>query len=137
MLSVNSNDIWALNSMGLSLNELNRHNDALEFYDKALEIDTNDVTALMNKAISQSHLGNYKDAIDNYDLVQSIDSSLKEIPLAKSRLYEKIGMKDDAFLAAQGILKKDMQKIKTDAKENKCSVFHQFCEDEFQKSNSK
>ena len=123
--------------MGLSLNELNRHNDALEFYDKVLEIDTNDVTALMNKAISQSHLGNYKDAIDNYDLAQSIDSSLKEIPLAKSRLYEKIGMKDDAFLAAQGILNKDMEKIKTDAKENKCSVFHQFCEDEFQKSNSK
>jgi len=123
--------------MGLSLNELNRHNDALEFYDKVLEIDTNDVTALMNKAISQSHLGNYKDAIDNYDLAQSIDSSLKEISLAKSRLYEKIGMKDDAFLAAQGILNKDMEKIKTDAKENKCSVFHQFCEDEFQKSNSK
>ena len=137
ILSINSSDIWALNSMGLSLNELNQHRDALEIYDKALKIDANDVTALMNKAISQSHIGNYKDAIDNYDLVQSIDSSLKEIPLAKSRLYEKIGMKDDAFLAAQGVLNQDMEKIKIKAKENKCSVFHQFCEEEFQKSNSK
>jgi len=123
--------------MGLSLNELNRHQDALEYYDKSLEIDLDDVTALMNKAISLSHLGNYKDAIDYYDKAQTIDSSLKEIPLAKSRLFKKLGMEDDAFLAAQGILNKEMEKIKIDAKENKCSVFHQLCEDEFEKYDSK
>jgi hypothetical protein len=95
------------------------------------------VTALMNKAISLSHLGNYKDAINYYDMAQIIDSSLKEIPLAKSRLFEKLNMSDDAFLAAQGVLNKNMEKIKTDANKNKCSVFHQFCEDEFEKSNSK
>jgi len=27
-----------------------------------------------------------------------------------------------------------MDKIKSDAKENKCSIFHQFCEDEFENS---
>ena len=90
----------------------------------------------MNKAISLSHLGNYKDSINYYDRVQMIDSKLKEIPLAKSRLFEKLKMKDDAFLAAQGVLNKDMEKIKNDAKENKCSVFHQFCEDEFKKSDT-
>ncbi len=46
-------------------------------------------------------------------------------------------MEDDAFLAAQGILNKQMEKIKTDAKANKCSVFHQLCEDEFEKYESK
>jgi len=136
ILSTNSKDIWALNSMGLSLNELNRHQDALECYDTSLLIDPNDVTALMNKAISLSHLGNYKDSIIYYDRAQVIDSKLKEIPLAKSRLFEKLEMHDDAFLAAQGVLNKDMEKIKNDAKENKCSIFHQFCEDEFQKSNT-
>jgi len=30
-----------------------------------------------------------------------------------------------------------LQKIKSDAKENNCSVFHQFCDDEFQNSDSK
>jgi tetratricopeptide (TPR) repeat protein len=123
--------------MGLSLNELNRHQNALECYDASLRIDPDDVTALMNKAISLSHLQNYKDAIEFYDKAQSIDSTLKEIPLAKSRLFEKLGMDDDAFLAAQGVLNKDMQKIKTDAKENRFSVFHQFCENEFQDYNSK
>ena len=46
-------------------------------------------------------------------------------------------MKDDACLAAQGVLNKEMMKIKTDAKENNCSVFHQFCEDEYEKYDSK
>ncbi|MCH9042228.1 MAG: tetratricopeptide repeat protein, partial [Thaumarchaeota archaeon] len=92
---------------------------------------------LMNKAISLSHLGNYKDAIEFYDKAQTIDSSLKEASIVKSQLFEKLGMKDDAFLAAQGVLNKEMKKIKTDAKENKCSVFHQFCEDEYEKYDSK
>jgi tetratricopeptide (TPR) repeat protein len=137
ILSTNSKDVWALNSMGLSLNELNRHQEALEYYEKSLEIDLDDVTALMNKAISLSHLGNYKDAIEFYDKAQTIDSSLKEASIVKSQLFEKLGMKDDAFLAAQGVLNKEMEKIKTDAKENKCSVFHQFCEDEYEKYDSK
>ncbi len=70
-------------------------------------------------------------------MAQTIDSNLKEIPLAKSRLFEKLGMEDDAFLAAQGVLNKNMEKIKTDANKYKCSVFHQFCEEEFKKFNSK
>jgi tetratricopeptide (TPR) repeat protein len=136
LLSLDSKDIWALNSMGISLNELDRHKDAIQYYDTTLVIDPNDVTALMNKAISLSHLGNYQDAIDYYDLAQRIDSSLREIPPAKSKLFEKLNLPDDAFLAAQGVLNKDMQKIKSNAKENKCSIFHQFCDDEFQNSNS-
>ena len=123
--------------MGLSLNELDRHQNALECYETSLLIDPNDVTALMNKAISLSHLGNYRDAIEFYDQAQVIDPNLKEIPRAKSRLFEKLGMEDDAFLAAQGILNKDMAKIKNDAKENGSTVFHQFCEDEFNEYNSK
>jgi len=137
ILVTNPKDTWALNSMGISLNELDRHKDALQYYDTSLVIDPNDVTALMNKAISLSHLGNYQDAIDYYDLAQRVDSSLREIPTVKSKLFEKLNMPDEAFLAAQGVLNKDMDKIKSDAKENKCSIFHQFCDDEFKNSNSK
>ena len=57
---------------------------------------------------------------------------MKELSIAKSREYEKLGLEDDAFLAAQGVLIKDMEKIKSDAKEIKCSVFHQFCQTEFE-----
>jgi len=137
LLSIDSKDTWALNTMGISLNQLDRHKDAIRYYDTTLVINPNDVTGLMNKAISLSHLGNFQDAIDYYDLAQRIDSSLREIPPAKAKLYEKLNMPDEAFLAAQGMLNKDMQKIKSDAKENKCTVFHQFCDDEFQNSDSK
>jgi len=137
LLAIDPKDIWALNSMGISLNELDRHKDAIQYYDTTLVIDPNDVTALMNKAISLDHLGNYQDAINYYDLAQRIDSSLREIPPAKSKLFEKLNMPDEAFLAAQGVLNKDMEKIKSDAKENKCTIFHQFCDDEFQNSDSK
>ena len=137
LLLIDPKDTWALNTMGISLNELDRHKDAIRYYDTTLVIDPNDVTALMNKAISLSHFGNYQDAINYYDLAQRIDSNLREIPPAKSKLFEKLNMSDEAFLAAQGVLNKDMAKIKSDAKENKCSVFHQFCDDEFQNSDSK
>jgi tetratricopeptide (TPR) repeat protein len=137
LLVIDPKDTWALNSMGISLNELDRHQDAIQYYDTTLVIDPNDITALMNKAISLGHFGNYQDAINYYDLAQRIDSSLREIPSAKSKLFEKLNMPDEAFLAAQGVLNKDMEKIKSDAKENKCSVFHQFCNNEFENSNSK
>ena len=79
MLSRTPNDVWILNSMGLSLNnELDRHQEALEFYEKSLQIDPDDVTALMNKAISLSHLKNYKDAITFYDKAQVIDPSQRK-----------------------------------------------------------
>ena len=88
LLLIDPKDTWALNTMGISLNELDRHKDAIRYYDTTLVIDPNDVTALMNKAISLSHFGNYQDAINYYDLAQRIDSSLREIPPAKSKLFE-------------------------------------------------
>ena len=70
-------------------------------------------------------------------LAQIIDPSMKELAIAKSREFKKLGLEDEAFLAAQGVLIKDMEKIKSDAKENKCSVFHQFCQTEFEKKKHK
>ena len=89
---------------------------------------------MIEETTKKTDLGNYQDSIDYYDLAQRVDSSLREIPSAKSKLFEKLNMPDEAFLAAQGVLNKDMDKIKSDAKENKCSIFHQFCEDEFENS---
>jgi tetratricopeptide (TPR) repeat protein len=123
--------------MGLSLNELDRHKEAIEFYDKTLKLDNKDVTALMNKAISLNHLRNYLESIEYYDKAQTIDPSIHEASIAKSQAYEKLGMQDEAFLAAQGVLVKDMEQIKLNAKKNKCSVFHQYCQNEFEELKDK
>ncbi|MFB5612141.1 MAG: tetratricopeptide repeat protein, partial [Nitrosarchaeum sp.] len=137
ILDIDSNDIWTLNSTGLSLNELDRHEEAIKFYDKALKLDEKDITALMNKAISLNHLRNYKESIEFYDKAQLLDSSLREASIAKSQAFEKLGMEDEAFLSAQGVLIKDMEQIKIDAKKNKCSVFHQYCQNEFEELKDK
>ena len=62
---------------------------------------------------------------------------MKELSEAKSREFEKLELNDEAFLAAQGVLLEDIEKIKQDAIKNKCSVFHQFCNEEFKNLNSK
>jgi tetratricopeptide (TPR) repeat protein len=123
--------------MGLSLNELDRHKEAIEFYDKTIKLDSKNITALMNKAISLNHLKNYKESIEYYDKSQTIDPSLHEASIAKSQAFEKLGMEDEAFLAAQGVLIKNMEQIKSDAKANKCSVFHQYCQNEFEELKNK
>ena len=57
---------------------------------------------------------------------------MKELAIAKAREFEKIGLEDESILAAQGMLNQNMEKIKMDAKKNNISVFHQFCESEFE-----
>ena len=99
ILKVDGNDIWTLNSMGLSLNELDRHQEAIEFYDKTLKLDDKDITALMNKAISLNHLRNYTESIEYYDKAQMVDSSLHEASIAKSQAFEKLGLEDEAFFS--------------------------------------
>ncbi len=132
ILAKNKDDLWALNTSGLALNELGRFKEGIEFYDKTLKIDDKNITALMNKAFSLSLLSEYRKSIEYYDLAQIIDPSMKELAVAKSREFKKLGLEDEAFLAAQGVLIKDMEKIKSDAKANNCTVFHQFCQTEFE-----
>jgi tetratricopeptide (TPR) repeat protein len=137
LLAKNKGDTWALNSKGLALNELNKYKEASEIFDKVLEIDIKNITALINKASSMSILGNHKQSIEFYDLAQKINPLMKELSEAKSREFEKLELKDEAFLAAQGILLEDIEKIKQDSIKNKCSVFHQFCQNEYEKTKNK
>jgi len=132
LLVKNKENTWALNSIGLALNELDRYDKAIEQFDNVLKIDSKNITALINKAISMSFLGNHLKSIECYDQAQKIDPIMKDLSIAKSREFEKLGLKDEAFLAAQGVLLENIEKIKIDAVKNKCSVFHQFCQNEFE-----
>lgn len=134
LLEKNKDDTWAMNTVGLAFNELNRYEEACEIFEKVLKIDNRNITSLINKAISLSFLGENQKSIEYYDQAQKIDPIMKELSIAKSREFEKLGLKDEAFLAAQGVLLEEMKKIKSDAVKNKCSVFHQFCEMEFAQS---
>ena len=131
LLSKNKDDGWAHDSKGLALNELGKHKEALECYDCSLSINQNDTTALMNKAVTLSFLQKYEDAISLYDRAQVLEGAIKEAAAAKAEAYKKLGMDDEAFLAAQGMLISDIHKYIAEAKTKKMRVFDLFCLNEY------
>ena len=67
-------------------------------------------------------------------MIQEVDPKFSKIPIEKSKAFEALGMKDDAFLAAQGIRLEEAENIKNDAKIKKYSVQHAFELKRFSKS---
>ena len=136
ILQANPKDVAALTGMGHALTKLRRHAESISYYDRALAISPDDATALLNKGLSLTYLKRYQDALTLYDRAEDIDSlhsdTKKSIALARSGIFTKLKRDDEAFLAAQGVRNCDMQQIISDARRNNCSVFHQFCDNEYE-----
>ncbi|HSF49968.1 MAG TPA: tetratricopeptide repeat protein [Nitrososphaeraceae archaeon] len=75
VLSIDPNNLSALNDKGYLLNKLGRYNEALEYFNKALSIDPTYVDALLNKGNSLSCLNKHDKAINFYDQVLKIEST--------------------------------------------------------------
>jgi len=132
LLKKNQNDTWSLDSKGLALNELNRHDEAISNYDQSLRVKPDNTMALMNKAVTLSFLQKYDEAIPVYDMAQKIDGSIKEASLAKSDAYKKLGCEGEAFLAAQGLLVEEIDRLVLEARKKKMRVFDLYCLREFE-----
>ena len=126
ILSKNKNDLDAIITKGIALNKIGKHEDALILYENALKLDKTNVDALMNMAVTLSHLKRYQEAIPYYDSVQEIMPNFSRAAKEKSDAFKELGKDDDAFLAAQGILLKDADLLKTEANKKKYSVQHAF-----------
>ena len=57
----------ALNSKGFALQKLSRYTEAVECFDKALELNPQSVEVINNKGVTLSMRGLYKDAIAQFD----------------------------------------------------------------------
>lgn len=137
LLGKNKSDVWALDSKGLALNQLGRQEDAIECYNLSLKYDPNNVTAIANKASTLSFLKRYEEAIPCYDRAQRLNHNIRGLALAKSTAYQNLGMDDEAFLAAQGLLADDIVKFKEEAKRRKMKVFDWYCLNEFNELEAK
>jgi tetratricopeptide (TPR) repeat protein len=62
-----------LYNKGSALNNLGKYKEAIEYYDKALEIDPKFALTLYNKGNALYHLGKYNEAIECYDKALEID----------------------------------------------------------------
>ena len=132
ILEADPHDVVALTGMGLALTRAGRHEDSMQYYDRALAASPDDVTALLNKGLSLAYLKRYEEALSLYDRAEQVDASLaRSVSAARSKIFSKMGREDEAFLAAQGVRNRDMDRIISDARRNNCSVFHQFCNNEY------
>ena len=70
-----------------TLNTLGRYEDALQDYDRALEIDPNLANGYINRGSAYSHLGQYEKAIADYEKGLELDPEIDEPPGFLKRLF--------------------------------------------------
>ena len=75
------------NNVGVFLRRLGREEQALPWFDRAIEIRPNFIAARNNKSFALSQLHRFTDAIAIYDEVEAIDPSRAEADFNKSLVY--------------------------------------------------
>src|SRR5205814_2353585 len=68
------NAAWFFN-IGLTLDELGRHDEAIDAYNQALIIEPDDLQALNHLGIDLHHAGRFQDALRTFSQIESLDPS--------------------------------------------------------------
>ena len=97
------------NNKGLSLDELGRHEDALVFYDKAIEVDRSDVNAWSNKGTALGDLGRLEEAMACFDEALRIDPHSSVVWSNKGNAIEVLGRYEEALTCFGNALRIDSQ----------------------------
>ena len=88
-------DAKALVNEGILSADYDEHEEAIEFYDKALKI-IKTVEAFLNKAISLAELERYEEAVQYYDKAGQLDASDSLIWYNKGEILKHKGQDNDA-----------------------------------------
>jgi len=67
MRRIKGKNVVVLNNKGVALSRLGKYNEAIEVYDRALQLDPEYVSAWNNKGVVLSRLGKYAEAIEAFD----------------------------------------------------------------------
>jgi tetratricopeptide (TPR) repeat protein len=86
-----------LNKKGLESNEQGKYQEAIDYYDKALELDPNYVSALNNKGVALKKQGKYQEAIDYYDKALELDPNYVSALDNKGQVFEEQGKYQEAI----------------------------------------
>jgi tetratricopeptide (TPR) repeat protein len=91
----NKTKVDRLLTQGWTATDFNRTEEALTFYDKALEIDPKDSDALFAKGWALDSLGKYDEAISYYDKVLSIDPTDSDALEKMNDLVNNVGIQEE------------------------------------------
>ncbi len=87
--------------------------NALELFDKAIELDENAVLAYANKGNLYAKRGDFERAIHFYDKALSIDTTQKQIFSAKASTLDEMGRFEEAVEVYEKVLSMDDKDIQT------------------------
>jgi tetratricopeptide (TPR) repeat protein len=82
---------------GAALKALDRHEEALGCYDKALVIDSRNANAWVNKGISLQALGRFEEALSCYDKALAIDPGNVKAWINKGATLDGLGRHEEAI----------------------------------------
>src|SRR2546425_6155618 len=102
---------------GNSFFDQGKYEDAIIYYDRALQINPTDLKVLYNKALSLESLGKYDKAIGYYDAVLTINPNDIDALNNKGLSLESLGKHDEAITYYDKVLA--VNPINTDALYNK------------------
>jgi tetratricopeptide (TPR) repeat protein len=104
-----SADEWY--NKGIALDDQGRSQEALEAYDKVLEIDPQFKRSWNNKGYALTNLGRYQEAIEALDKALEIDPQYELAWNNKGRALDKLGRSQEALEAYDKALEIDPQSI--------------------------
>ncbi len=96
-LSIEPNNIYALNNKAAALDKLGQYQESIPYYDKALSIEPNNIYALNNKAAALDKLGQYQESIPYYDKALAIDPNHVYALYNKAAALDKLGQYQEAI----------------------------------------
>jgi curved DNA-binding protein CbpA len=91
-----SNDVWGWRNKGGALYSLGKYDEAIQCYDKAIDIDPDNPVVWNNKGLALSSLGKYDEAIQCYDKVIGIDPNDADAWNNKGLALSSLGNADEA-----------------------------------------
>ena len=95
-LELDPHDVVAWTNKGNSLTSLGRHEEALDFFDKALALDPHNAVAWYNKGVCLGSLGRHEEAIHCYDKVLELDPRDAHTWTNKGNSLYSLGRYEDA-----------------------------------------
>ena len=84
---------------GEALENLDRMDEALDCYQRAVELDPKDESLWYKKGLLHSRLGDFNSAISAYDRVLDVDQSDKTVWQMKALALQQVGRKDEALIS--------------------------------------
>ena len=94
-----SNDVWGWRNKGGALYFLGKYDEAIECYDKAIEIDPDNQVVWNNKGLALNSLGKYDEAIVSYDKAIEIDPTDADAWNNKGLALNSLGKYDEAIVS--------------------------------------